>query len=79
MITGIDVARWSTLSAVLSSDGDRCKMMTNDIPLAAGMFSKNLSNACNPPADAPIPTTGKLSLLGTTASFVGGVAGWSSV
>src|SRR5258707_1178048 len=33
------------------------------MPMSAGAFSKKRSSACTPPADAPIPTTGKSSEL----------------
>src|SRR5262245_21374845 len=35
--------------------------MTKAMPLSGGMRSKNSLIACNPPAEAPIPTIGKLS------------------
>jgi hypothetical protein len=35
-------------------------MRTNAMPVSMGKFESNPLNASNPPADAPIPTTGKL-------------------
>nr|WP_319548326.1 hypothetical protein [Desulfogranum marinum] len=35
----------------------------NAIPESGGMASKNNSKASNPPADAPIPTMGKVVFL----------------
>ena len=42
-------------------------MITNAMPLSWGMFSKNSLIACSPPADAPMPTTGKSRVLGLKA------------
>ena len=33
------------------------------MPFSAGIAEKNASNASTPPADAPIPTTGKLTAI----------------
>ena len=62
--------------------GARCCTSTKAIPgsRSAGMAAKNASNAARPPADAPIPTTGKPGLSGSTGfccstSLVGTTAG----
>jgi len=41
------------------------------MPQSFGMFSKKVSNAFTPPADAPIPTTGNLSVLRARLLFLG--------
>ena len=37
--------------------GSRCGTRTNAKPVSGGKWEKNCSNASNPPADPPIPTT----------------------
>jgi hypothetical protein len=46
-------------------------MTTHAIPLFFGTFPKNSSKASRPPADAPIPTIGKLfkSEAGSSIGF----------
>jgi hypothetical protein len=46
-------------------------IITNAMPQSAGMFSKKLSNALRPPAEAPIPTTGNWSVLRAKGRFFG--------
>ncbi|MCQ4322884.1 hypothetical protein [Stutzerimonas stutzeri] len=43
----------------------------NAMPQSFGMFSKKVSSAFRPPADAPIPTTGNLSVLRVRLLFLG--------
>src|SRR5258707_11576112 len=50
--------------------GSRCCTTTNAMPVLAGNALKNSVYASNPPADAPIATTGKESVC--PASFDGG-------
>jgi len=50
-------------------------MITKAIPLSAGMFAKNNSSASNLPADAPMPTMGKLPPGGVVSSASS--AAWS--
>ena len=44
------------------------------MPLSGGMAEKNASNAANPPAEAPMPTTGKGADAGTGAGATGAAA-----
>src|SRR5437867_9621841 len=57
-LTGIDVARESTALKALSCVGSKCDTSTNASPGARGRFFKSCVVASNPPADAPMPTTG---------------------
>ena len=71
----------SSLRMLLWS-GARCCTSTKAMPgsRSAGMAEKNASNAARPPADAPMPTTGKAGLSGSTCfcgSLVVGAAGSS--
>src|SRR5881396_3258849 len=54
-LTGIDVARESTALRARSCVGSTS---TNASPGARGRFFKSCVVASNPPADAPMPTTG---------------------
>ncbi len=47
---------------------DKCCTKTKAIPQSEGVFLKKVSKASNPPADAPIPTTG---MVGFTAFLEG--------
>ena len=50
--------------------GSRCTTTRKAMPASAGMAWKNVSRASRPPAEAPIPTTGKPGMAGG-----GGVVG----
>ena len=53
--------RFSSNSFIeLLKSEDKCPITTKAAPLSIGIFSKNSSNALNPTAEAPIPTTKKL-------------------
>src|ERR1700734_2219787 len=75
-MTRIFVARCRTWSATLSCFGDKCKTMTNAMPASLGMFSNRRSKVWMPPAEAPMPTTGKASEL-VAKGFSGSEAGVS--
>jgi hypothetical protein len=47
----------------LSCVGSRCITTTKAMPLSAGIAAKNSSKASTPPADAPMPTTGKFAAI----------------
>jgi hypothetical protein len=78
-VTGMRVARWMISAAELGCVGDRCRMITKAMSWLAGMCSNNFMSAGRPPAEAPMPTTGKSSVLSTTPCSVGGVLGASAV
>ena len=45
---------------MLSCVGDRCCTSTKAAPVSAGRFCSNCRKASRPPAEAPIPTIGKI-------------------
>ena len=47
---------------MLACVGSRCGISTKAIPVSAGSASSNFRKASSPPAEAPIPTTGKAGL-----------------
>ena len=57
--------------------GSRCWTMTKAMPLPSGTFSKKSSNASSPPAEAPMPTTGKAACKLRWPTSSGGVP-WGS-
>src|SRR4029453_13169812 len=57
--TGIEVARDKRSASALSCCGSRCCTSTKPMPVSSGRFLSNSVNASNPPAEAPMPTTGK--------------------
>jgi hypothetical protein len=78
-MTGMPVLRCRISAALLSWWGDRCRTTTKAIPLSAGIVSKKRCRAARPPAEAPMPTTGKVSELfssgGRSASGSVGIDG----
>jgi len=46
--------------------GSKCWTMTKAMPLFFGTCDRKCSNASNPPAEAPMPTTGNETLVGET-------------
>src|SRR5215469_6356360 len=48
---------------MLSRSGGRCVTTTNANPLPAGRDLKNCSSASTPPAEAPMPTMGRLGIM----------------
>ena len=73
-ITGIRVARPRISDSILSRSGGRWVTTTNANPLPAGRDLKNCSSASTPPAEAPMPTMGRLGIMIFTlrayASFI---------
>src|ERR1700712_2396826 len=71
------VTRCTMAAALLSCEGDKCRITTKAMPGRAGICSKSRIKASSPPADAPRPTTGKFSDrdagTGTTPSVESGV------
>src|SRR2546423_15474697 len=65
LITRIVVLACSRAGRLLTCLGDRCTTTTKAMPESPGIFSKKLSSGVKPPAEAPMPTTGNLSVLGT--------------
>jgi len=59
--TFIAVLRPSASPSMLGWVGSRCWMTTKPIPLSGGMADKSSPKAASPPAEAPIPTIGKLA------------------
>jgi hypothetical protein len=58
--------------------GSKCWTMTNAMPLFFGTRDRKCSNASNPPAEAPMPTTGNETRTGETGGSGGAtVAGFS--
>ena len=57
--TGICVAFSNKPASWLSCLGSRCCTSTKAIPASGGSPLSNCTNASNPPAEAPIPATGK--------------------
>src|SRR5690349_14114555 len=57
--TFIAVAGASASASMLPCVGSRCWMTTKAMPLSAGMAESSSTKAASPPADAPMPTTGK--------------------
>ncbi len=58
-------------SATLWWSGDRCRTTTKAMPQSLGICRNNVQIASRPPADAPMPTTGKSRWLGLSAGFWG--------
>ena len=59
------VARERISVNALACVGSRCCTSTNAMPVSFGKCLSNLVNASSPPADAPMPTTGKGSPVET--------------
>src|SRR5258708_674053 len=62
--TFIDVALASASPSMLACVGSRCWTMTKAMPELGGMAARSSMKAARPPADAPIPTIGKLDREG---------------
>src|SRR5438445_9097327 len=60
-MTGMRVDRARRSDRTLSCLGSRCWTRTNAMPLSNGRCDSIVVQASRPPADAPIPTTGKTS------------------
>src|ERR1700738_5375841 len=60
--TGIWVARPIISASMLSRLGGRWVTTTKPMPLSAGVDLKKRSSASTPPAEAPMPTIGRLGI-----------------
>src|SRR5262245_16158095 len=66
--TGMGVYLRNISTIKLSCVGSRWGMRTKAMPLSAGMAVKNFLKASSPPAEAPMPTTGKRGAVGSLIS-----------